>query len=657
MIQFLYGEDGLDVTKQKHLIDFKFLAENYLSVVAQLNMRSEFFKLKDTGASNWNKTAIRAVKRTGDSAAADPALALYNPGSVFGSTSEVFAVKLRDYCESNPHHLIKDKNDKERTSGTTITKRTFQTLLDMKYMKSVIDPGEAVGIVAGQSIGEPSTQMTLNTFHLAGHAAKNVTLGIPRLREIVMTASRSISTPTMTLHLIEELDESAGEQFAKVITRLTLSEVIDNVRVTERIGRGVGYERAKIYDIRIDLFPSDEYTETYAIEADDVLRAIELKLIPIFTKAVKKEFKRKGDGKLVKASAAQPEIGKSAGVVRDGPSRAEAEREGGDEDEDDDGDDDATNNKQKQNRSEAISYDAPDEEEESISKNAQRQSTPEMEMEDEGIGHSPPGGYQDSEAAESQAGSDDESEEGGRDDRARDTEGRIRNKYPYVTRFAFDYQKGSWCDIRLEYDANMAKILMLPILESSLHESVIQAIPGVDSATFSRERMPGTKVTQDLILTQGVNLRAMHNYQSIINPHQIFTNDIAAMLDLYGVEAACNTIIREMDGVFKSHSISVDMRHLNLIADFMTRGGGFSPFNRLGMKGAVSPFMKMSFETTLQFVASAVLDGDWDTLEGPSGRIVAGRVSKVGTGSFDVLMPLVEARMEAEEDAMDIDGD
>ena len=77
-------------------------------------------------------------------------------------------------------------------------------------MRSVIEPGEAVGIVAGQSVGEPSTQMTLNTFHLAGHSTKNVTLGIPRLREIIMTASTQILTPTMTAVLYNHVSEKDG---------------------------------------------------------------------------------------------------------------------------------------------------------------------------------------------------------------------------------------------------------------------------------------------------------------------------------------------------------------------------------------------------------------------------------------------------------------
>lgn len=70
----------------------------------------------------------------------------------------------------------------------------------MKYMRSLVHAGENVGTIAGQSIGEPSTQMTLNTFHLAGHGAGNMTLGIPRLKEILMTTPYNIKTPIMKLY-------------------------------------------------------------------------------------------------------------------------------------------------------------------------------------------------------------------------------------------------------------------------------------------------------------------------------------------------------------------------------------------------------------------------------------------------------------------------
>ena len=71
-----------------------------------------------------------------------------------------------------------------------------------KYLVSLEQPGEAVGLLAAQSVGEPSTQMTLNTFHHAGRGEANVTLGIPRMREIIMVASKHPSTPLMTLPLL-----------------------------------------------------------------------------------------------------------------------------------------------------------------------------------------------------------------------------------------------------------------------------------------------------------------------------------------------------------------------------------------------------------------------------------------------------------------------
>ena len=80
-----------------------------------------------------------------------------------------------------------------------IQPETFAQGYCMKYMKSLVNPGENVGTIAAQSIGEPSTQMTLNTFHLAGHGAGNMTLGVPRLKEILMTTPHNIKTPIMKL--------------------------------------------------------------------------------------------------------------------------------------------------------------------------------------------------------------------------------------------------------------------------------------------------------------------------------------------------------------------------------------------------------------------------------------------------------------------------
>ncbi|KUL00158.1 MAG: DNA-directed RNA polymerase, subunit A' [Methanoculleus marisnigri] len=87
-----------------------------------------------------------------------------------------------------------------------VTDEEFGRILEMvfsEYRKSRIEPCEAVGVVAAQSIGEPGTQMTMRTFHYAGVAEINVTLGLPRLIEI-MDARREPSTPTMAVFLLND---------------------------------------------------------------------------------------------------------------------------------------------------------------------------------------------------------------------------------------------------------------------------------------------------------------------------------------------------------------------------------------------------------------------------------------------------------------------
>ena len=66
-------------------------------------------------------------------------------------------------------------------------------------MQTKVGPGYSVGAIAAQSFGEPSTQMTLNTFHLAGHGGANVTLGVPRLKELLTTKNTKHSIMSVPL--------------------------------------------------------------------------------------------------------------------------------------------------------------------------------------------------------------------------------------------------------------------------------------------------------------------------------------------------------------------------------------------------------------------------------------------------------------------------
>lgn len=101
----------------------------------------------------------------------------------------------------------------------------FLNMCIRKYLRAQIEPGTAVGAIAAQSIGEPGTQMTLKTFHFAGVASMNVTLGVPRIKEII-NASKTISTPIITCTLINEDDERAARVVKGRLEKTFLSDVI-----------------------------------------------------------------------------------------------------------------------------------------------------------------------------------------------------------------------------------------------------------------------------------------------------------------------------------------------------------------------------------------------------------------------------------------------
>lgn len=103
--------------------------------------------------------------------------------------------------------------------------------VETRFNIAMVNPGEMAGVLAAQSIGEPATQMTLNTFHYAGVSAKNVTLGVPRLKEIINVA-KTPKTPGLTVYLQEEV--SSDKNIAElVVSMLEYTVMGDIVRKTE----------------------------------------------------------------------------------------------------------------------------------------------------------------------------------------------------------------------------------------------------------------------------------------------------------------------------------------------------------------------------------------------------------------------------------------
>jgi len=174
-----------------------------------------------------------------------------------------------------------------------IKDKELRKLLQFYFQRSLCEPGEMVGLLAAQSIGEPSTQMTLNTFHLAGRGEANVTLGIPRLREIIMTASKRIKTPSMTLPLLPGAGEDEAVLMMEKLYRLCLVELISSITVIEKIKTQKSDEvRKRIYKITIDIKKHKHWgINSSILSLRQLLHRLEMFFIPRLLSNIRKEFK------------------------------------------------------------------------------------------------------------------------------------------------------------------------------------------------------------------------------------------------------------------------------------------------------------------------------------------------------------------------------
>jgi len=185
IVQLRYGEDGVDPAKSDHG-----KAVNVSRLIEQINIMME---------------------------KGEPAPKQY------------IEERLREVEDRLTHLLateLKSELTKAKLSREGVDQAINVTLEN--YKRALVEPGEAVGIVAAQSMGEPGTQMTLRTFHYAGVREQNVTLGLPRLIEIV-DARRTPSTPIMAIYLDKEHRKSKEKatEIARNIINTNLEDIAE----------------------------------------------------------------------------------------------------------------------------------------------------------------------------------------------------------------------------------------------------------------------------------------------------------------------------------------------------------------------------------------------------------------------------------------------
>ncbi|CAN6658223.1 DNA-directed RNA polymerase III subunit RPC1 [Trichomonascus vanleenenianus] len=135
----------------------------------------------------------------------------------------------------------------------------FLRLCLVKYHRAKVEPGTAVGPIGAQSIGEPGTQMTLKTFHFAGVASMNVTLGVPRIKEI-MNASKTISTPIITAVLQNDEDERVARMIKGRIEKTHLKDIVkymEDVFMEHNAHIGMRIDWKTVERLRLEVTISD----------------------------------------------------------------------------------------------------------------------------------------------------------------------------------------------------------------------------------------------------------------------------------------------------------------------------------------------------------------------------------------------------------------
>jgi DNA-directed RNA polymerase beta' subunit len=145
-----------------------------------------------------------------------------------------------------------------------------------------------------------------------------------------------------------------------------------------------------------------------------------------------------------------------------------------------------------------------------------------------------------------------------------------------------------------------------------------------------------------IIRTDGSNLEEVIKIDGV-EPLSTTTNNIHEIAEIFGIEAARNALIKEAHAVLEEQGLDVDVRHVMLVADIMTKMGEVQQIGRHGISGEKSSVLaRAAFELTIQHLVSAALRGEIDPLKGVIENIIVGQSMPLGTGSVELFMNMGE---------------
>ncbi|KPM03307.1 DNA-directed RNA polymerase I subunit RPA1-like protein [Sarcoptes scabiei] len=684
VIQWLYGEDGLDVLKSQSLK--KSFFPTILSNKEILRpMRNEIEKLKlaqNPGLMKHLKKTQKYIENVGKNAieknkersspfalfvsqhknlnpeltkdhllkiwfnldcnerkkfsssiirSLDPIISKFRPDRNLGAISEELESDIKQFIDSNLKGASRNSVE------------DFKQILNQCYIRSLCSPGEAVGLLAAQSIGEPSTQMTLNTFHFAGKGEMNVTLGVPRLRELLMTASSNISTPSMDIPFkndlsidIEEIEKQA-ENVRLRMNAVRMKDILEYVDISEHIEiKSDGFqEKSRIYTIRFIFLPRSYYKHRAFTSPAKILQFFERKFLKKFIESINRRLLIKTYGlfdtktqtnrnhrsnkQKTKIEADEEELinqnndadddleekPKQKNIINDD----EEEEEDIDDYDVEDGEYNTTAMRQKSRINQDQEYEEPEQEEVEMDNADEIEDDQQSQQDNDECSDNIKQEILDDDVVQIEI--DREKNSRTFSDKAKDRIQQVLNKFPgCIIDYNFDTEKELWCEIKLKFPLLSQNLDLRTIVEEETNKAFVHRFDMIDRVFLVKDNEAarlGKKFTK-MIKTEGVSFARLIEFEHILDLNRIYTNDMHAIARTFGIEAARAALIREIKNVFAVYGISVDARHLSLIADQMTFSGYIKGMNRGAMDG-ISPLQAMTFETTTNFLKNSLLLG------------------------------------------------
>ncbi|KAF7702637.1 DNA-directed RNA polymerase I subunit RPA1 [Cucumispora dikerogammari] len=442
-----------------------------------------------------------------------------------------------------------------------------------------VSPGENVGALCAQSLGEPSTQMTLNTFHLAGVGGLNVTLGMPRLKELIMLGLKT-KTVVISLPLGNETDTEKLVKILQRFNKLTMQNIIEKLKIVEE--------------------NKPEATQRQFTVKFELRERISIAEKTLFEQNFLSAFHKKA-----KSSSSEIQIKKQVGIdkgAKDDESElgcvVEPERES--------------------TETEAAEKGEDTQSEDNI-KEAEKESS-----------------VEDRESSKEEKTDDLETSESLSIFECKEY---LKNREQKADKIHLNTDEKNIKKFNIKFSLALTEITLPITLTQSIIETLVVRYFGVSRILKNQNFLFFEE--SDYLSVMKIFQQAKEILNSInlplaklLDDKKIIANDVKTTFEFLGIEAARQVLLDEIQKVFSGYGITVDIRHLVLLVDFLTQRGQYLGANRFHIDESL--IQRVSFESAYKNLKEACVFMEEDHLKNPSSLVAVGQRIKGGTGIVEL---------------------